>query len=68
MGHTKILEEALKLQPQERFALVENLLKSLDIPDAAVEDVWVSEAERRLQAYRDGRLGAVPVESVFPER
>ncbi len=33
MGSKEILEQALQLRPDERFILVEGLLKSLDEPD-----------------------------------
>ena len=60
-----LLEEALKLKPEDRFVLVEGLLKSLDEPDRILDDVWVEEAEKRLRAYREGRLDGVPMEDVF---
>ena len=33
MGNVELLEKALKLPPEERFIIVEGLLKSLDVPD-----------------------------------
>ena len=60
-----VLEEALKLKPEDRFILVEGLLKSLDEPDRILDDVWVVEAEKRLREYREGRLEGVPMEDVF---
>ena len=56
----ELLEEALKLKPEDRFVLVEGLLKSLDEPDRVLDDVWVEEAEKRLRAYREGRLEPDP--------
>ena len=32
-----------------------------------LDDVWVEEAEKRLRAYREGRLDGVPMEDVFGE-
>lgn len=60
-----VLEAALKLKPEDRFVLVEGLLKSLDEPDRILDDVWVVEAEKRLREYREGRLDGVPMEDVF---
>ncbi|MBV9217562.1 MAG: addiction module protein [Acidobacteria bacterium] len=68
MSTTELIEQALKLEPQAKFILVESLLNSLDRPDAALNEVWLDEAERRLVAYREGRIGAVPVEDVFRRR
>ena len=60
-----ILKEALNLEPAERFIVVEGLLKSLDVPDAAMDEIWADEAERRLAAYREGKLKGIPMEEIF---
>jgi putative addiction module component (TIGR02574 family) len=65
MGSREILEKALKLKPEERFLLVEGLLKSLDEPDKTLDAIWAEEAERRLRAYREGRLEGIPMEDIF---
>ena len=50
---------ALKLPVAERAALAERLIESLDaLDDAENERLWVEEAERRYQAYKQGRLSA----------
>jgi putative addiction module component (TIGR02574 family) len=56
MGTKEILEQALKLKPEERFALVESLIRSLDEPNMKLDDIWAEEAEKRLRAYRGERL------------
>lgn len=67
MGVKEILEKALELKPQDRLTVVEGLLKSLDEPNKSLDDIWLEEAEKRLKAYRDGRLRGVPMEEVFAE-
>ena len=67
MSAKEILEAAIKLRPQERFLLVEGLMKSLDEPDASLDAIWADEAERRLAAYRAGPLEGVPIEAVFED-
>lgn len=67
MSTTELLEKALKLRADEKFALVEGLLKSLDEPDAKLESIWILEAEQRLKLYREGRLEGVPMEEVFKD-
>ena len=67
MGSKEILEQALKLKPEERFMVVESLLKSLDEPDRKLDDIWAEEAEKRLKAYREGRLEGIPMEEVFKD-
>ena len=50
---------ALMLPAAERAALAERLIESLDtLDDAENERLWVEEAERRYQAYRQGSLSA----------
>ena len=67
MDSKKVLECALALGPNEKFLVVEGILRSLDEPDASLDAIWGAEAERRLAAYREGKLDAVPMEEVFGE-
>jgi len=50
--------KAQALNPNDRIALVEEILESLDRPDPAVERLWAKEATDRLAAYRRGELPA----------
>jgi putative addiction module component (TIGR02574 family) len=62
----QILKDALALPPQERAALLERLLISFQsAPDPNLDELWIREAEERLDAYKRGELKAVPVEEVF---
>lgn len=67
MGRKDLLAEAMKLKPEERFTLVEGLIKSLDEPDKKLDEIWAKEAETRLKAYRDGKLKGVSMEEMFKE-
>lgn len=67
MSSKDILEQALKLKLEERFMVVEGLLNSLDEPDRKLDDIWAEEAEKRLKAYREGRLKGIPMEEIFKE-
>jgi putative addiction module component (TIGR02574 family) len=67
MSTKEVLDKALKLKPEERFLLIEGLLKSLDEPDKRLDEIWVDEAERRLQAYREGKLEGIPMDQIFGE-
>ena len=42
--------QAEQLQPEDRVALVERILDSLDEPDASVDALWAKEADDRLTA------------------
>jgi len=55
----------MALKAEERFLIVEGLLKSLDEPDRKIDEIWAEEAEKRLKAYRDGKLKGIPMEEVF---
>ncbi len=67
MSTKEILKQALKLKPEERFLVIEGLLKSLDEPDKILDNIWADEAERRLKAYRKGQLEGIPMEEIFKE-
>ena len=47
MSPTKtIISKALHLKPAERSLVIEALLKSLDVPDPRIEEMWAAEAEK----------------------
>ena len=57
----------MKLKPEERLSLVEGLIQSLDEPDKRQDEIWTEESERRLKAYREGKLEGIPMEEIFKE-
>jgi len=58
--------QALRLTPGERAILAERLIASLDSLDGAEnERLWIVEAERRYQAYKQGELSARPAEEAL---
>lgn len=62
----KSLSELAKLlPPEERLALVDQLLDTLDEPDASLETQWAREAESRLAAYRRGEIQAASLSDVI---
>ena len=65
MDKKEILERALKLSPEQRLAVVEDLLRSLDDPDPELDKIWAEEALRRLDAYRAGKIKGYPFEAVL---
>ena len=60
-----ILEQALKMRPADKFLIIEGLLCSLDEPDKTIDEIWAAEAEKRLKAYKEGKLETVVFEEVF---
>ena len=67
MVGSDILEKVLQLRPEERSRIVDGILRSLDEPDPRIDQIWTEEAQRRLDAYRNGRIGGVPFKEVFTE-
>ena len=65
MSNVEILKEALELNPQERYIVVEGLLKSLDVPNENIDNLWADEAQQRLQNYRDHKVQTISFEEVF---
>ena len=51
-------EQARELSPEDRIALVEDVLDSLDQADPNIDRLWACEARERLAAYRRGEIGA----------
>lgn len=60
-----LIEQALELPSAERALVAEQLLLSLDRPDNAIDSVWSTEVEARLQAYREGRQKALPLSDLL---
>lgn len=66
MSFVEIQNEALQLSETERAALAERLLASLDEGVTGLnEELWLDEAERRLEEYRVGKTTAITAEEVF---
>ena len=59
-------EEALQLDLDDRAALATKLLESLEEPsEEEILQLWMQEAERRLQDFREGKTRGIPAEEVF---
>lgn len=67
MSGKEILDQAMTLKPEERFMIIEGLLKSLDEPDKKLDEIWAEEAVKRLRAYRAGKIEGIPMEEVFKD-
>lgn len=60
-----ILDRALKMPENDRAAIAERLLSSLDArPDSNVEEAWQQEIQRRLSEIDRGEVECVPWEEV----
>lgn len=58
----KLLQDALKLLPEERAALAAALIETLDEGpvDANVEAAWAAEIERRIAEIDSGVVKSIP--------
>lgn len=69
MSPTKeIISKALHLKPAEKSIVIEALMESLDVPDPEIEKIWAKEAEKRLRAYKAGKLKTVSFEDMFKKK
>ncbi len=64
----RLQEEAMCLPASERARLAHCLIASLEAgEDVDAEEAWLAEAERRYQAYREGKTKAKPASEVFEQ-
>lgn len=61
----ELFEEAMRLDPKERAALMRLLVDSLDAEsEEGAEEAWQAEIERRIAELDSGQLQAVPWEEL----
>jgi hypothetical protein len=62
---TEILKGAMSLNADDRAAVAEKLLASLDdLDEEEAERLWAEEAARRREQWREGRAGSVESQEV----
>jgi putative addiction module component (TIGR02574 family) len=57
----ELVREIEKLPPDERAALVDQVIRDVLQPDAEIEAAWVEESSRRWNAYKKGGAGSHPL-------
>jgi putative addiction module component (TIGR02574 family) len=62
-----LLKRALALPVEERTALANTLLDSLEDADESVQAAWDEEVERRMQDLQAGKTVTVPWEELHRE-
>ncbi|MBL7173039.1 MAG: addiction module protein [Desulfobacteraceae bacterium] len=55
----RLLEEALKMPPNERVALAEMILASIDYEDEEIREAWIAEVQERMIVVREGMRHAL---------
>jgi putative addiction module component (TIGR02574 family) len=61
----QLCDQASQPPPEERMALVDQILDTLDERDESLDAQWAQEAESRLAAYRRGEVQAIPLNEVI---
>jgi putative addiction module component (TIGR02574 family) len=66
MSTADIRDAAMKLTPEKKARLAEDLLASLDAPNqSGIDAAWGEEAERRIDALDAGHTKPIPADDVF---
>jgi putative addiction module component (TIGR02574 family) len=61
----KLFEEAMRLDPKERAALMRLLVDTLDAEsEDGADEAWQAEIERRIEELDSGQVQAVPWEEL----
>lgn len=64
----KVEREVLLLPSDERLALIDKLIISLNLPTQAdVDELWAEEAEKRIKDLDEGKVKGLRGEEVFSE-
>ncbi len=64
----KFIDEALLLPREDRAELVEQLIRSLNIPaQEDIDKLWAAEAEKRIRDYEKRKIKALEGEQVIKE-
>ncbi len=64
---SELLKRALALSPDERAALANTLLESLEDTDTSVQQAWDEEVARRMKDLDAGKAVTVPWEELHRE-
>lgn len=63
-----LLKKAMNLKSQDRFLLIDGLIRSLDEPNKEIDEIWADEASKRLNAHRKGITKPVSFNEVFGDK
>ncbi|MBU2498095.1 MAG: addiction module protein [Proteobacteria bacterium] len=65
MSTEELMSEAVSLPVDIRLKLVERLLQSLNPSQKEIDEMWATEAERRVREIESGEVKTVPGDKVF---
>ncbi|WP_234570961.1 addiction module protein [Rhodohalobacter sp. 614A] len=61
----KLINEVIALPVKDKAEIIDLLIKSLHVPDEAIDRLWKKEAESRINAYQEGKISSVSVEEAI---
>ncbi len=67
MKKKELIAEISDLPINKRAEIADEILKTLNRPDPAIEKVWGKEAQRRLKELENGEVESIPGEEVMKE-
>ena len=62
-----LLEKALEMPPNERVALAELILSSIDYEEDGIRQIWIAEVKNRMNAVNEGRAKLLDFEGLYNE-
>ena len=62
-----LLDEALKMPPNERIELAQLIMASIDCEDEKIRKFWLDEVKDRRQAVKEGRAKLIDFDSLYHE-
>ena len=62
-----LLEKALQMPPNERVALAELILASIDYEEEEIRQAWIAEIKNRMKAVNEGSAKLMDFEGLYNE-
>ena len=61
----ELFDEAVSLPIEIRMQLVDKLLRSLHPVEKEIDELWATEAEKRVEDIKSGKVKTIPGDEVF---
>ncbi len=62
-----LLEKTLEIPPNERVALAELILASIDYEEEEIRQVWITEVKNRIKAVNEGKAKLLDFDGIYNE-